>query len=365
MSEETREQDQTRLCPTCRMPISILAIKCRHCGASVGRPRKEQAELTVEDLGGERRTSYTLSGNVIDALEAFRAEAETQREIEALQKSQSGTWFGRGKKEQQQKIDQLRTRLDSGLPSLDPLAEDLSASLSRSASSSGIRKKTVALPPAGPAITKKLFTFAAVTAGLVLLVLFTSMAYGRIRQYLDERNRVPDRVSQAQEMLNAGKPSIDALKEAVAACAESNTERNRESLQMARTVFMRDIERKLDEKEYSRVSLDEASKMVGEAFAIDRDAAMTRTYEMVQKEVADHHMRLMGAEGGPSGDKTAKIQIQTSSTTTEVVTVAVNDLIQGRFRVTLIANDYVLMKDAKRHERGLKLHIRNGLMKNT
>jgi len=364
MSEDIRERDATRLCPTCRMPISILAIKCRYCGANVGRPRKEQAELSVEDLGGERRTNYTLSGNVIDALEAFRAEAETQREIEALEKKQSGTWFGRSKKQQeQQKIDQLRTRLDGGLPSLDPLTDDLGLSLSRSASSSGIRKKTGPSRSAAPAITKKLFTFAAVTAGLVLLVLFTSMAYGRIRQYISERNRAAETVSQAQEMLNAGKPSIDALKEAVTACGKSNTEYNRQSLQMARTVFLRDIEVLLNEKEYTRESLLDASNKVNEAFAIDRDPAIKRISEVVQQESADYHLRMIGIGTGSSGGKTAKIEIQHPDTTTEEKEFEEKGLIQGRFEVTRITNDYVIMKDTKRNGRGLKLD-RNGLRKN-
>ena len=72
------QQDAMRFCYVCRMPISVLAIKCRYCGADVGRPRKEQETFTVEDLGGEKIGTYTISGNVTDALESFIQEERAQ-----------------------------------------------------------------------------------------------------------------------------------------------------------------------------------------------------------------------------------------------------------------------------------------------
>ena len=55
--ERLSEKDPLRLCPECRMPISILANRCRFCGAAVGKPRKEVETLTVQAgqfvMGGE------------------------------------------------------------------------------------------------------------------------------------------------------------------------------------------------------------------------------------------------------------------------------------------------------------------------
>ena len=76
-------QDPMRLCYVCRMPISVLAIRCRYCGAEVGRPRKEQETYTIADLGGEKVGTYTVSGNVTDALESFMMEERAQLEAAA------------------------------------------------------------------------------------------------------------------------------------------------------------------------------------------------------------------------------------------------------------------------------------------
>ena len=69
--------DKTRLCSSCRMEISVLATKCRYCGASVGRPRDEPRSLTIGDLGGEHFVHYAPSSSVMEALESFRAEETT------------------------------------------------------------------------------------------------------------------------------------------------------------------------------------------------------------------------------------------------------------------------------------------------
>ncbi len=359
MSEDSRELDATRLCPTCRMPISILAVRCRYCGANVGRPRKEQAELTVEDLGGERQSNYTLSGNVMDALEAFRAEEQTQRELELLQKKQAGTWFGRKNKDDQDKITRLRSQLDDGLPSLDPLNSDLSFDSSFSPSSKSVPRR-----PAGSGITRKLFLFASVSAGLVLLAFFTNLAYGRIRQYLDEKNKVPERPNRAQEMLNEGRPSIEALEEAATAYNDSNSEKNKDILQLVRTVFLREIDQRMNEPEYSRATLDEASKLINRALASDPDEMVRAKHGAVQQELAAHNMQLVSISDGSGGKRLAQVRVQQADMSTKTEQVADGDKIQGRFLVTMIKNDAVLLKDEQRGNRALRLHVTLGLMKN-
>ena len=66
-----------RLCPSCRMSIPVLAVKCRFCGEEVGRPRDETRKLSISDLGGQDSTMYAPSSSVMEALEAFRTEEFT------------------------------------------------------------------------------------------------------------------------------------------------------------------------------------------------------------------------------------------------------------------------------------------------
>lgn len=67
-------KEKTRICPSCRMQISVLAVKCRFCGEEVGKPKEEQRSLSISDLGGETIHHRAPSGSVMEALESFRAE---------------------------------------------------------------------------------------------------------------------------------------------------------------------------------------------------------------------------------------------------------------------------------------------------
>jgi len=66
--------EKTRICPSCRMQISVLAVKCRFCGEEVGKPKEEQRSLSISDLGGETIHHRAPSGSVMEALESYRAE---------------------------------------------------------------------------------------------------------------------------------------------------------------------------------------------------------------------------------------------------------------------------------------------------
>ena len=87
-------RDKTRLCPTCRSPISVLATKCKFCGDPVGRPRDENRKLTVDDLGGESASEFTRSEDVMEALEAYRREEYTPQ----TPKDEGAGWLRRKKR---------------------------------------------------------------------------------------------------------------------------------------------------------------------------------------------------------------------------------------------------------------------------
>jgi len=80
--------DPMRLCPECRMPISVLANRCPHCGSIVGRPRKETEVLTVKDLGGESKAQHVVSGNVREAMEAFISEQQAMARTRMLEEEE-------------------------------------------------------------------------------------------------------------------------------------------------------------------------------------------------------------------------------------------------------------------------------------
>lgn len=363
MPEHGNEQDATRLCPTCRMPISILATRCRHCGETVGRPRKEQAELTIEDLGGERQSTYTVSGNVMDALEAFREEEATQRQIEELKRKQSGSWFGRPSKADQQKLEGLRHKVDSGLPTLDPLARDLDFSLSGGSARSNAPAARRTASRAG-GLLRTLFRCGLLAAVIAGVVFGGKWGYDRVRAYMDEKNRPPDRVSRAGEMLASGASSVDALKEAAEAYGETASDQNLDSLKLMRSVVIKEIETLLSEKEYDRASLDKASKLANEAFNIDRDTGLSKAFQAVQEELSAYTVRLDRVEPGPDGQSLAVITSQTVSNAPETVRVATNEVVRGRFLVTLITKESVFLKDQKRNNRALKLQVGRGIVRN-
>ena len=95
--QEEFPEEKTRICPSCRMRISVLATRCLHCGESVGRPKDETRELSTQDLGGETIYHRAPSGSVIDALEAFREEedASAQAGPDNHFSSPSGVGWGR------------------------------------------------------------------------------------------------------------------------------------------------------------------------------------------------------------------------------------------------------------------------------
>ncbi len=70
--EEFHLEDELRLCPVCRMSISVWATRCRFCGEEVGRPKREEKKLTMRDLGAPKQAAYKQSEEVRKALDDFR-----------------------------------------------------------------------------------------------------------------------------------------------------------------------------------------------------------------------------------------------------------------------------------------------------
>ncbi len=126
-----RKKDNMRLCPTCRMEISVLATKCRYCGEEVGRPRDESRALSIADLGGETVQHYAPSSSVMEALEAFRSETDSEPEVEEA--PSSGILSRLSKKQEPPKAQ--KKPAGDGLPELDERSQALSSLAMPSSSS--------------------------------------------------------------------------------------------------------------------------------------------------------------------------------------------------------------------------------------
>ncbi len=335
------EQDETRLCPTCRMPISILATRCRHCGEEVGRPRKEQAELSVQDLGGEEHVTYTVSSNVMEALESFRSETLTVQEIERRRKEEkAGTWFGNKKDSE---LEDLEKKLESGIPGLEPdeRSRDL---LEASTGAVGTATPPARKPaPRTPVVTTKLFTFGAIVAGLILLAIGTSFAWARISDYLERVNAGDAPICNNEALALLDESTIDALQAAAEALDCEDTEANREIAEQVRSRFEEEVVALLDAVPFSDQELKRASGLANRAFRLDKSLVIKKLKGKADREVQYHKMLLTSID---TQRQTATFKLHNAHyTKQETQTVSVSDYLQDRFIVTRIGRRDVSLTD--------------------
>lgn len=345
MTQEPREIDETRLCPVCRMPISVLAIRCRYCGEEVGRPRKEQETLTVKDLGGEQKTTYTVSGNVLGAIESFRAEELASQDVLRREREAArSTWFGKSGHHPPDAAP--RTGSDPGLPELDATHRELAFS----ASSPPLAGSPTPVPAAHliaiPGLSRKLFLVAAVAAGLVLLYLGTDYTWAKIKDYM-EWHRTKDMIvykSKGLEFLAQGRPSIEALEESLDAVKVDPSPENKEILETVRRQFRADIEELLRKEPWLQSDLDKAASLVNRAVQKDSDSSIVQLMDRVNKEVAAYRLILIALDVN-SGMATFRVHDPTFPEKDQ--TVKVGDYVMERFLVKRIGVDGVALEDTK------------------
>jgi len=232
---EGREKD--RLCPLCRMPISILATKCRYCGELVGRAREKDRKLSVLDIGGSA-PSCAPGEEVVDAFEAFR-----QEELTAVAQKE-----GRHR-------NSLGARAIVYLTvCLVPCAWLLVAF--------GFLVAWELL--SGPGV---LF-LAAIT---VCLVAFGFLVKSSIEYYRTRRNAgaAPAIKNPAIAILDGNGPPLDALEAAIKTLSQSDTRDNRIVLQRARRQIVKEANALLDSMPQTWANLNLASELVSEALSVD------------------------------------------------------------------------------------------------
>lgn len=339
---EFQEKDEMRLCPTCRVPISVLATRCRHCGEEVGRPRKEEHKLTLKDLGGEASTNYTVSGNVMDALEAFREEQISAQDYERKQRdAANSTWFGKRNASAGAQVP----RSDNDLPELNDLSRDL-ANLSGSGTSTP-HARQAPRRNLGPTLQDRAMQAGMVLVGLVVLYVAGTFAWGKYQENLEVKEAAlhPVVVSNAEEQLKAGRNPVDVLGSAVDAVNATDSPENRQALETVRARVLDDVDKLLNAPEYARETLDKASMMATKAAVKDSAPNIQQLDKTIKAELDAYSLILMSID---VKTQRVKFKLHDPSYPKQEEEVGVNDYVGGRFVVQSILPNQVRLVDTKR-----------------
>ena len=333
-----RGEDPMRLCPECRMPISILANRCRYCGSNVGKPRKEVETLTVQDLGGEAHSNYTVSGNVKEAIQSFMTEEKATSDAKAREKERQRGWFGR-KRASDDPMDEARR---SSLPPLDTARHDLASSLGLDDLSTSIRSNR---PSAAQEWTRRAMLGGALIVGLAVLWFGGSLAHRKYLEY-QERNKpaTPIYPNKAMQMLEEGRPAVEALEEALTAVRQNDTPEYRAIAEKVRVKFIEDVEKRLNAIPYDRNALDSASTDTSRIGMKDTDERIIKLMNRVNQELNCYKFVLASLD---PEKKTATFRLNNPNIPEREQTVSEGDYLQNRFIVKRIGPNFVRVDDPK------------------
>jgi hypothetical protein len=332
-----RRDEKMRLCPTCRMEISVLATKCRYCGEEVGRPRDESRSLSVSDLGGETVQHYAPSSSVMEALEAFRSETEEPKPQVAPTKS---GMFGRLGKKQQPETKAKNP--NSGLPELDERSQAL-ASLAMPSSTNKYQPKAIKQERSIP---RTVAVFAGLVAAMVIFY------FGAVQIFA---NRTPEPQGSTYEnpavdMLAAGEDPLLALQESLRVEGLENHEEHREVSQEARRLVLANIDAILNKNPWRPRDLDSAIAQMRKVSKIDQHPNTLRKQEEVDFENKAYSMSLDTID--PEAGRASFI-FRGALEDNMKTTGGEGDLILSRFEIQDIRRDRVSVEDVKRGDRPL------------
>jgi len=323
------------------MPISVLATRCRHCGEEVGRPRKEEHKFTMRDLGGDQKTSYTVSGNVMDALELFRAEQLAAQEAARKDREGTGsTWFGKRPVPESTPSDPMI----SGLPPLDANSLDL-AGLSSSPSKTAVPSRNYS--KYGPTPAEIAMRVGGGIAAVIMVLMLGWFGWNQYQDYQERQEllRNPPRVSRALDMIAAGRPTLDALEEAIDAVRITESPENKEALETVRAKFIQEITALLDTNPFTHERLDEASRLVARAAIKDGSPAIQELQRQVNQEMDAYKLVLVKIDAVHAK---AVFKVHGSRPDNDGVEVGVGDYVADRFIVQSVLPAQVRLLDTKR-----------------
>ena len=343
-------KDPMRYCYVCRMPISVLAIRCRYCGAEVGRPRKEQETYTIEDLGGERVGTYTVSGNVTDSLESFIMEERAQAEAEERERLEMERKSLRGRMRRIVGKDSgIQHKDGSDLEfSIDPRNVN-SISLSGGSHSSTMQRRKT---PSGD-IGMKLIGVAALIIGVIVLYFATDFAWSWLRghgarQTTDEEFIYPNR---AREILARG-ALLEAHEEALIALRHNNTPENTQIAREIRGRLIESVKERAYATPFDMAKLSGASRDITLAGQRDSDREISQLMETVNREVGYFAFILTHLD---AENEKATFRLNNPALLEREQEVQPGDLLQGRFQVISVTARGVVLEDTNPQSRGRQL----------
>lgn len=340
-STPSSNQEKMRLCPTCRMEISVLATKCRYCGEEVGRPRDESRALSIADLGGETVQHYAPSSSVMEALEAFRSEEDSEPAIEAPA-PQSGMFARLSKKQEPAKP---KAGAGDGLPELDERSQALS-SLAMPSSRSKYQA-TVIKPQRS--IPRMVGVFAGLVAAMII-------GYFGIVQMISanrpSENLGPTVENPAVIMLQRGDDPLEALRASLETEAMDDHKSHEITSREARKLVLDGVNRFLNSNPWKSSDLEAASAAIGKAVLVDEHPDVKRKREEVRADQRAYNMFL---EEIDSSANTATFLFRESGEET-IEKKGLGAKVLDRFEIVEIRPDRVSVVDHLRNKRPLTWH---------
>lgn len=343
-------QDPMRLCYVCRMPISALAIKCRFCGADVGRPKKEQETFTVSDLGGEKIGNYTVSLSVREALESFMMEERAQLMAEERQRIEAERHTLKGRLLRLFGKDSLSAHLQHELESSygDPGLASINGPIS-------VYSPThTPVKPRGQNFQRKFLAIGGIFILLVAIYAVMDYVWGwRKGGFYTSTTEVGSiYVNRARDILAKGGSVKDAYQEALIALKRNNSLENQEIAQEMRNKLIEDITAQAYGSPFIRNRLLQAFRDITEISKSDAAPEILHLAKTLSREIGYFNFILIKVD---SDEKKAKFRLNNPFLTEKEQEVEVGDLLQGRFLVKSISAKQVVLEDTNPESQGREI----------
>lgn len=293
MTDHVSDSDKTRLCPSCRMSISVLATKCRYCGEVVGRPKDETRTLSIDDLGGEQTSHYAPSSNVMEALEAFRSDEEVYSAQEDVEQ---------GRQKQKGGDAYQKKTADAGIPDLDTEGRAL-ASLALPS-----RRLRTAKKPEKPSWMRQVFWMGSFVATVIIIWFGAPRVVALIRNAnmpAPKIIRVPERVYQQFENFEQLSNKADGIaianaRAAVEAMADVRSQGTNDEVEAAAATARNNVEavvmNLLNARDWTHNNLKEASTLLSRAGRADPNEQFRALKKLVDDEMAAYDIILIRIE---------------------------------------------------------------------
>lgn len=331
--------EKTRICPSCRMTISVFATKCRFCAEEVGRPKDEVRRLSTIDLGGETIRHDAPSEDVTSAMEMFRLQEAAERE-RAESPPERKSWIGKRKRAS---AEEPVKKVSDGMPELDQYSQELAAISMQDSVIIG-----ASVPRAAPVQRhwkERLIRVGGAVVLLVILLFVGVRGAGWLRTYLEERNRPPEVVfhNRAPAILERGGPPISALEAAMDALRHVHSGENRRIAEEALQGVARAVNGLLNSDPWDISKLAAAGALASRAATLYPNESSKGLMSEVERENAAYRMLLTGVDSVTEG---AIFKLNKPGAPS--VTVKRGDTIEDRFMVKGISGRSVRLSDARR-----------------